>query len=603
MPRDLATDSSPLAIRDPVSLACETCRLRKVRCERPPGFESDSNTACKACMRKGVQCVYVDRPKTRNRSGRILEEARARYGTVPPAAVAPSSDLALLRPVVPAQDSLVQQELASSIGSRLLAHWLGAAQTRTYLPDENSPLVLFIALIERYDALDRRLDRLAPADQLLCRSIYAAAAPAYLPSHWPGDKRRAIVKQLCRDAERLADGLAIWRKADLTHIAPLLTLYKIHNTDDANAEEALPYLSAAIAQCRQLDRRSAAGRALVTPGTGAWISWTLIMMDVFGAVERAQPPHLSRDEVLRFFGTNGPVLRDPSSVPGLDTLDEGDRLSKRIALGAFSTLLLLAHDAATITATSDCSRYVLEGLWAQLESLYRWCRSAVVLSRTAGSSSDRLYWYGIVIWSTCTAIELSLVTFIGLNLARSARTLAGDDATVSRRFDELVGLSAIAQRRVETQLCSYIPHTFRDTDRDWLNTLAFIPGITASISRILDLAQTLARTSVPDPALFPRGAIDRLRMLDYVKSQIRNLGEAYPSTKLRQTIDMLHGEQRRMQDMLATGDLGLGRSVSSSFPHAQMGSLAAHNWRASQPSFEPIAFSPEESHSTQWQAQ
>lgn len=26
MPRDLATDSSPLAIRDPVSLACETCR-------------------------------------------------------------------------------------------------------------------------------------------------------------------------------------------------------------------------------------------------------------------------------------------------------------------------------------------------------------------------------------------------------------------------------------------------------------------------------------------------------------------------------------------------------------------------------------------------
>lgn len=138
----------------------------------------------------------------------------------------------------------------------------------------------------------RRLDRLAPADQLLCRSIYAAAAPAYLPSHWPGDKGRAIVKQLCRDAERLADGLAIWRKADLTHIAPLLTLYKIHNTDDANAEEALPYLSAAIAQCRQLDRRSAAGGALVTPGTGAWISWTLIMMDVFGAVERAQPPHL-----------------------------------------------------------------------------------------------------------------------------------------------------------------------------------------------------------------------------------------------------------------------------------------------------------------------
>lgn len=45
-----------------------------------------------------------------------------------------------------------------------------------------------------------------------------------------------------------------------------------------------------------------------------------------------------------------------------------------------------------MTATSDCSRYVFEGLWAQLESLYRWCRSAVVLSRTAGSSSDRLYW-------------------------------------------------------------------------------------------------------------------------------------------------------------------------------------------------------------------
>lgn len=149
-----------------------------------------------------------------------------------------------------------------------------------------------LAHAHRLPRRNRRLERLTPVDQLFCRAIYAAAAPVHLPETVHGGSRRSAALQLREEAENFADSLAVWRKPDPAHVTPLLLLYKTHNIDDAKSESALPYLSAAITQTRQLAQRAELAAVAVGAQADTTISWTIVIMDVLGAVERGQRPHL-----------------------------------------------------------------------------------------------------------------------------------------------------------------------------------------------------------------------------------------------------------------------------------------------------------------------
>lgn len=130
-------------------------RLRKIRCQRPEGFQLDMTVPCQGCVRKGIQCVFVDRPRTRNRSGKNVEAARERYGALTSSSGSGSSHQSgsVTPPLLPPQDALVRVELAGAVGFRLLESWLDQAQERTSVPNMDPPVIDFWALLERYYAV------------------------------------------------------------------------------------------------------------------------------------------------------------------------------------------------------------------------------------------------------------------------------------------------------------------------------------------------------------------------------------------------------------------------------------------------------------------
>lgn len=119
-------------------------RLRKIRCSRSPDA-----AACDACTRKDIQCIFTERPKTRNRSGKNVEAARLRYGATGSSTPSSGSNSP---PMLAAQDSLAQQELAASFGSRLFEEWIDVGRQQTSWPIVDVPVVDFWALRSRFHA-------------------------------------------------------------------------------------------------------------------------------------------------------------------------------------------------------------------------------------------------------------------------------------------------------------------------------------------------------------------------------------------------------------------------------------------------------------------
>lgn len=138
----------------------------------------------------------------------------------------------------------------------------------------------------------QKLEHLTPIDQLQCRIVYATAAPIHLPDRIAGDTRRTVARQLRQDAESMADSLAIWRKPDPRHVAPLVLLYKTFSTEDNKNDDAVPYLAAAISHCRVLAGRERSQPTVTAGGATVNVSWTLIIMDVLSSMERGRKPHL-----------------------------------------------------------------------------------------------------------------------------------------------------------------------------------------------------------------------------------------------------------------------------------------------------------------------
>lgn len=112
---------------------------------------ASSDSSCAACQRKGINCVVVERAKTRNRTGKNVEAAKGRYGSLTSSSSSNKSS-SHSPSLVPAQELLAREELAGAFGNRLFELWLDQEHQRHDWPALELPVVDFWQLRERYDA-------------------------------------------------------------------------------------------------------------------------------------------------------------------------------------------------------------------------------------------------------------------------------------------------------------------------------------------------------------------------------------------------------------------------------------------------------------------
>ncbi|GAA5879022.1 hypothetical protein JCM3774_004472 [Rhodotorula dairenensis] len=530
--------------------SCQTCRLRKIRCQPAEDGGSDQ---CAACRKKGIVCVFVERSRTRNRSGKIVEAARNRYGNVVPASSNSSSSSSSVSPPSTAtEDLLVQNNLASSFGARLFDLWLDRRQTRSSMPNVDLPVVDFWELLDKYNDVGQRLDRLSPVDQLLCRITYAFAAPLHLPDRLAGNSRRDIANRLLQEAEALADSLHIWRKVELGHVASLILLSRAKGTGHYTDSESMPYLSAAVAQFRQLTRRSIPN---LEEGDEPMrrLGWSMIVADVLGAAERRERPILFRDEVEQLLSGVVPVL--PTSEQLLAAADISGDLSLAWILQAVQVVVLIAHDLATYTSADNFSLDTTTKLWLCLDEVYGWARGtlfAVCPTDRVGHGLIRVYAH--VLWVGTLALEMSLIEHLSHLITRAA--------------------TPTARSRV-----------LQDTE--------VLSDLVTIVARVLDLATAFANAPSSDPTLFPLGAVDKLMSLQHLSEQVRYLSRGYPSAQMTATLTTLDEEGLALGGANASTML----DIAVSDPHSSSTTLDLHS---SSGSAAPSYSTPGSASSSPW---
>lgn len=116
----------------------------------------------------------------------------------------------------------------------------------------------------------------------------------YLPSHLSGNSRHDISTKLYRDAEQVADALAIWRKLDQTlrFTAALVMFHKILATRDMRDQEAPSYLAAAVQQLRTLARQNPQTVLGIEIAGTSRVAWCVAIVDALSAAERKTKPCL-----------------------------------------------------------------------------------------------------------------------------------------------------------------------------------------------------------------------------------------------------------------------------------------------------------------------
>lgn len=128
--------------------------------------------------------------------------------------------------------------------------------------------------------------------QLVFRIICAYAAQSCLPDQLAGNSRRGITHEIKTEFETYADSIGIWRQTDPDNLVPLFLGYKAKETEDLTAEEAAPYLEAAIAQWRRLVRRESPASRQIADSLPTSLRWSLVVADCYGAAERRHTPLL-----------------------------------------------------------------------------------------------------------------------------------------------------------------------------------------------------------------------------------------------------------------------------------------------------------------------
>ncbi|GAA5821173.1 hypothetical protein JCM10212_002575 [Sporobolomyces blumeae] len=569
--------------------SCETCRLRRVKCVRP----TDLDASCQACAKKGIRCVVVERPRTRNRSGKNVETARARYGSAsrePSRSHSSSSSGSASPQVVPSpqlvvQAKLAQDELAGQFGNRLFELWLDQdrVQERERWPSVDLPVVDFCALRARYNASGFRLEHLETSDQLLTRLVFAFSAPAHLPPHLSHHSRLSISSQLLSEAESLSDALAIWRKPSASHAASLVLFHKALSASSIDNPDARTYLSAAAEQLRRLassDPAAVCGE--LGPGSSG-LSWSTALVDAVAAAERRTVPHLTRADLETYLGRTEPSLPSLDSVLAVFPLSPELTMAK--ILDVLFYFIVLARDVAKWTSSAKTGDATgLSMLSTRLDGLYDWSQGALILcSANEGVSSGLCRVYTSVIWASAVMLEFSLAEHLSSLVTRAASDASASfDLSSTERLSSLVASCQCARSRIVAVGTRLVDHMSRTGE---IYALGILPGVGCSASRVIDLVKAILAAPASETTRFGNPPSVRLESLEWLSPQVARIAGAWPSVRATETLEAIEHEMDKLKvDMQARGDAqDLTSFQNSAFDPADFATSYSTSFAANSP--------------------
>ncbi|BGP40277.1 hypothetical protein JCM10450v2_004257 [Rhodotorula kratochvilovae] len=505
------------------------------------------------------------------RSGPRIEAAKAHCGT------APSS---LVLSATSTQQSLVDDTLAGGVGYELLKLYAEAGGG-SGMPLFPPPMLDYIGLMGRFEAAGRQLPALTPDDQLLCRIVFAAAAP-----HWASKAAPAssMPQQLLEAAQSSADRLAIWRKPTSTHATALVLLQQAAGRGHIVSQDAFAYLSSALAHIhvhKVCDPAAAGG----TRGEGApSLVWVATVFDACAAVELGTPPVLSDGYYAEFFRRGNKVK-----------LTSRTMLEKVMRIDPWSTTIFLLHHLLVAVTLLRRVAYLLdqsrdieqgqqrcgdfEGVRKSMDNVYAWGAMALDVARTAEDPFLR------TIIGMYTHIAYGSTVFAELAVFKLFQRIVENDAVNSSPASpEGVAALGVDERyaRLQQSACAYLRAARLEAPAT--NFLAVFTGSLWSTSRLCELANAVLATSAWQEQLHPDGPRDKLASLTYLHAALYALHSAYPETPtLAETLEAVAQEKRTLDVLLGPASLSLAaplnpRSPPTSVPAASPSLARINSW-------------------------
>uniref|UniRef100_A0A0K3CQI5 BY PROTMAP: gi/472584225/gb/EMS21831.1/ transcription factor [Rhodosporidium toruloides NP11] gi/647394449/emb/CDR35679.1/ RHTO0S01e04720g1_1 [Rhodosporidium toruloides] n=1 Tax=Rhodotorula toruloides TaxID=5286 RepID=A0A0K3CQI5_RHOTO len=493
--------------RGPAASSCDACRRRRIACRRRSG---DSNGPCESCEKKGLSCVSGSYGPSR---------ADIVKASGPSTLAGPSS----------VDSRLADDELAKSLGLELLMLYGDGGSDGRSMALYPLPIFDYASLATRFKTRGGRLSELSRDDQLVCRIIFASAAP-----HWQStasatpETRTALSRQLLSAAQESADMLGIWRKPGSTSTKSLLMLQQIMNGGDIASDESLICLSTCVVQIKLLVESAAPkGRSAMLVDGGTAMVWNAGLFDAAASIERKKEPYFSASDYSLMFGYAGKL----PSAELLETALFADAWSVTVcALFGLRAYLDVAHRVATLLMGTKSMPQALENeadfeaRWRDLDKIYDWGSMAAQLA-LRGDQGDafaraNLELYCNFAYGPAIAAEFAILQHLeGLDRQGLARAYdLADQISPS--------LLSTARARFPVRLCRYL-RDIRTTDGH--NFVAISAGTMISVSRVFAIVRCFLQTSAWDMSLHA-SPVDKLASLNYLISALDLIAQRYPGT-------------------------------------------------------------------------
>ncbi|GAA5911441.1 hypothetical protein JCM5296_004735 [Sporobolomyces johnsonii] len=244
-------------------VSCDSCRLRRVRCDRM----EKGGGECSECTKKGVRCtlVYVEQKGRKTRQGRLISQAnfiilKVVHGQIP---VVDFDHLKRELNQVGGNVDALQPDMRCL--SHVLQAWAARLSDHPAITGSNPK------------APTGFRDLLQPA----VRSVSDAGAT-----------RDRFAKALLERALRSLDETGLWRKPTKSSCATLVVLEMLLSWNDAERQNGRPLLSAAVEHLRiNYDMRHTLS---VTDDLSFWLVW---LRDSVSAALGGRLPYLHEEDL------------------------------------------------------------------------------------------------------------------------------------------------------------------------------------------------------------------------------------------------------------------------------------------------------------------
>ncbi|GAA5910710.1 hypothetical protein JCM5296_006820 [Sporobolomyces johnsonii] len=407
----LDKEGNPQKKRKQGNSACDSCRLRRVKCDKA----EQNGGPCSECVKKKIMCTdtYVkNKPKT-VRSGKLIAQAKLLFGenAARPSGPGPggtAADLAVPSPaetvrppstlrqdvvLAPAQSRLVNSQVSREIGDHLIRTFFAVFQPQCPLVDQE--------LFEGAWTLAGRVsENLSPANECLAAVIQAWAARIsdhpLIVGQAPtledlrngqgrdftlmGNRREEFARAMRERALRLVDQKGALRLSSAACCSALSLLEFLVTWDDATRTTTCGrYLMVGAAEhLRALNEGQCddASEQLVSPerASNGTLLWMVYTRDALAAMLGGRPSCLTEDDLTSLCDLfTNPLTADVMSYV---SSDDARMLSGLAVASMFRFVVTIVRNTITRLTGPLARRQPLEEstvreLWAEIDTSSR----------------------------------------------------------------------------------------------------------------------------------------------------------------------------------------------------------------------------------------